>query len=200
MTPMINYFLLLYFILFFGIAFLGISYVVSRKIKKNPMAFPRDDSAYGLVGLYFKYTLIGLFGYVVARLFVSNNTAVFMPIPYLEYVWLQYAGIGLMILTFIWVVIAQLQMSDSWRIGIDTDTKTELVTKGLFSVSRNPIFLGMICSLLGLFLVAPNMFTLLFLVVGYILIQIQIRLEETFLTQEHGEAYQQYILHTKRLL
>jgi hypothetical protein len=34
-------------------------------------------------------------------------------------------------------------MKNSWRIGIDTVTKTELVTTGLFAISRNPFFFGM---------------------------------------------------------
>jgi protein-S-isoprenylcysteine O-methyltransferase Ste14 len=31
-------------------------------------------------------------------------------------------------------------MDNSWRIGIDEENKTGLVTKGIFSISRNPIF------------------------------------------------------------
>lgn len=200
MTDYIKYFLLLYFILFFGIAFFGISYLVSKKINKSPMVLPKDDSAYGLVGLYFKLTLMLLFVYVVTLMFVHDYTSTFLPIVIFEQSWIQYLGIAIMIISFVWVLIAQLQMNDSWRIGIDTTTKTKLVTAGLFRISRNPIFLGMLWSLLGLFMVTPNGFTLLFLVVGYILIQVQIRLEEAFLSQEHGDVYEQYKLKTKRLL
>ncbi len=196
----IKLFLLLYFVLFFGIVFWGISYIVSKKINKNPMVLPKDDSAYGLVGLYFKLTMIGLFLYVCTLLLVENYAKYFLPIVFLEQQWLQITGIILMIASFIWVIIAQLQMKDSWRIGIDADMKTTLITQGLFQVSRNPIFLGMIVSVLGLFLVTPNAFTLLFLIVAYILIQIQIRLEEDFLKAAHGEVYLQYAQQTKRLL
>jgi protein-S-isoprenylcysteine O-methyltransferase Ste14 len=51
-------------------------------------------------------------------------------------------------------------MGASWRIGIDSANATELVSKGLFSVSRNPIFLAIRLALLGFFLVAPNAATL----------------------------------------
>ena len=44
------------------------------------------------------------------------------------------------------------QMGKSWRIGIDTENKTDLVEKGLFTVSRNPIFFGMRMALFGFFL------------------------------------------------
>jgi protein-S-isoprenylcysteine O-methyltransferase Ste14 len=100
----------------------------------------------------------------------------------------------------VWTVIAQGHMKNSWRIGIDTDTKTELVTSGLFSISRNPIFFGMTLSLFGLFLTTPNALTALFLILGYVLIQIQIRLEEEFLTKEHGQAYIDYKQKVRRLI
>jgi protein-S-isoprenylcysteine O-methyltransferase Ste14 len=97
-------------------------------------------------------------------------------------------------------VIAQVHIKNSWRIGIDTNTKTDLITTGLFSISRNPIFFGVIVTLFGLFLVTPNALTLLFLILGYIIIQIQIRLEEEFLTKEHGEKYLEYKRKVRRLI
>jgi protein-S-isoprenylcysteine O-methyltransferase Ste14 len=54
--------------------------------------------------------------------------------------------------------------------------------------------------LVGLFLVTPNALTTLFLVLGYVLIQIQIRLEEEFLTKEHGQAYINYKQKVRRLI
>ena len=34
---------------------------------------------------------------------------------------------------------AQLSMGDSWRIGVDEHERTELVTRGAFTLARNPI-------------------------------------------------------------
>ena len=92
-----------------------------------------------------------------------------------------------------------MQMSNSWRIGIDEQNKTDLITKGLFSISRNPIFLGMIICVAGLFLVIPNAISLCILVTTYIVIHIQIRLEEEFLKKQHGEQYISYQSKTRRL-
>jgi protein-S-isoprenylcysteine O-methyltransferase Ste14 len=58
----------------------------------------------------------------------------------------------------------------------------------------------MIMSLVGLFLVTPNAFSLLFLTLGYILIQVQIRLEEEFLYRQHGEKYLDYLIKVRRLI
>jgi protein-S-isoprenylcysteine O-methyltransferase Ste14 len=91
-------------------------------------------------------------------------------------------------------------MGESWRIGIDEERRTPLVRKGVFGLSRNPIFLGMMITLVGLFLVIPNAVTLLALVLGVVLIQIQVRLEEEFLSLAHGEAYAEYRRDVRRWL
>lgn len=128
---------------------------------------------------------------------IGNDT--FFPL-FFEHSIVQTTGIILLILSFIWTFIAQIQMKDSWRIGIDTENKTALIVHGIFSVSRNPIFLGMLTSLTGLLLIQPNACTLLFLILSYILIQIQIRLEEDFLEKEHGLTYLNYKRKVRRLL
>lgn len=191
-------FLPIYFIIYFGVAFIGKSWLVAKKINKSPLVLPKDDSAYGLIGRYFKLTLIALFIYVLVYAFTDKG--LFLPISYIENSIFKYTGVGMLIVSLIWTIVAQNHMKDSWRIGIDEENQTRLITTGLFSVSRNPIFLGMIVSLGGLFLSTPNALTLVFLIVGYILIQIQIRLEEEFLIRQHGEEYILYQQKTNRLI
>ena len=190
----------IYFIIYFGLAFVLKSIIVARRIGKNPLVLPKDDSAFGLIGLYFKLTLIAMFIYVLAYAFSPTWHDNFLPIISLDNLTAKYIGLGLLTVALAWTIIAQGHMKNSWRIGIDTETKTELVTTGLFRLSRNPIFFGMILSLVGLFLTTPNALTGLFLILGYILIQIQIRLEEEFLTKEHGQNYISYRLKVRRLI
>ena len=78
-------------------------------------------------------------------------------------------------------------------------THPELV-RGLFARSRNPIFLGMRVSLLGFFFLLPNAVTLLTLVLGEVLVQLQVRLEEDFLTKAQGDAYRAYCRRVRRWL
>ncbi|MCX8524842.1 isoprenylcysteine carboxylmethyltransferase family protein [Chryseobacterium formosus] len=91
-------------------------------------------------------------------------------------------------------------MKNSWRIGIDEDLKTELITIGLFNYSRNPIFFGMLLSLIGLFFTLPTLTSLIFFIISTILIQTQIRLEEEFLLNQHGNDYLQYKAKVRRFL
>ncbi len=132
---------------------------------------------------------------------VSDNVYQYLtPIPYLQKEWLTMVGLFTIHISLVWIIIAQYQMSTSWRIGIDEKNKTELKIKGVFSFSRNPIFLGMVLSAVGLFIIIPNALTFFLTLTTYFIIQIQIRLEEEFLTWQHGENYISYKKSTRRLI
>jgi protein-S-isoprenylcysteine O-methyltransferase Ste14 len=190
----------IYFTLYFSSVFLLKTILIGKKIGKSPFVLPKDDSAYAVIGKYFKYTIIGVFLYILLFSIFPNLYINFLPIEFLEITFLKTIGIGLLILSLIWTVIAKNNMKNSWRIGIDTETKTELIKNGLFKVSRNPIFLGLITTLIGLFLTTPNAATLILLILGIVLIQIQTRLEEEFLIKQHGVIYKDYQKETRRFI
>ena len=200
MDEILRILLPIYFIVYFGLAFVLKSVIVAKRIGKNPIVLPNDDSAYGLVGLYFKLILIFMFIYILLFAFFPTLYENFLPFKQLDTLKIKYIGLGLLAFALIWTIIAQGHMKNSWRIGIDTESNTELITNGLFGLSRNPIFFGMLISLLGLFLTTPNALTALFLLLGYVLIQIQIRLEEEFLSNQHGQTYLSYKQKVRRLI
>jgi protein-S-isoprenylcysteine O-methyltransferase Ste14 len=111
-----------------------------------------------------------------------------------------WVGLGLLHLSFIIIFIAQRNMANEWRIGIDNENKVNLITKGLFGISRNPIFLGVLIVFVGMFLIIPNAVTAVILVSGIIVIQVQVRLEEEFLLKELGTEYKKYMGKVKRWL
>ena len=91
-------------------------------------------------------------------------------------------------------------MGAAWRIGIDQEQTSQLVTHGIFRYSRNPIFLAIRICFFGLFLVLPTAFTLLLWVLGDVMMQIQVQLEEAYLTKTFGEAYLAYTKTARRWL
>jgi protein-S-isoprenylcysteine O-methyltransferase Ste14 len=200
MDKELNFILPIYITVYFLFAFVIKSLLVAQRIKKSPLVLPDDDSAFGLIGKYFKTTMVLLFIYVFSYSFFPNLRIHFKPFLSAEYQVIQYIGYTILAIAFIWTVIAQNHMKQSWRIGIDRDIKTELITNGIFKLSRNPIFLGMIMCLIGLLLICQNAFTLIFLLVSYILIQVQVRLEEAHLEQNHTENYLNYKQKVRRYL
>lgn len=119
---------------------------------------------------------------------------------YLESLTLKIIGLVIGHISIICIMIAQFHMRLSWRIGIDFENKTQLVTIGFFKVSRNPIYLFLLISLVGLFLIIPNAVTFAVLFAAYLILQVTMRLEEEFLEMQHGEAYLEYKRKVRRLL
>ena len=123
-----------------------------------------------------------------------------IPFHFLRYQIIILIGLSLLIASLIWIWIAQTQMGMSWRVGIDEQTKTELITTGIFSISINPIFFGMEVNLVGFFLVIPNVISLLVLIAGIVLINFQISLEEHYLRTIHRNNYENYCKNVRRWL
>jgi protein-S-isoprenylcysteine O-methyltransferase Ste14 len=194
----LKYFLPLYLFAYFCAAFFWRSFMVWKRTGVNPIVFKGSDDAHDFIGRIFKLLFALIVGVVLVYSFWSSVYVYLMPIEWLEYSWLRLTGIVLLLLSLVWTVIAQGQMGESWRIGIDQSHHTNLVQSGVFSFSRNPIFLGMMLTLFGLFLVIPNALTLLTLGLGVVLIQIQVRLEEEFLARTHGEEYTLYRRRVRR--
>jgi protein-S-isoprenylcysteine O-methyltransferase Ste14 len=95
-------------------------------------------------------------------------------------------------------IAAQIQMGASWRVGVPKEGPGDLVTRGLFAWSRNPIFVGMLGAAVALFLWSPHIATAGLLAAIWTLIQIQVRIEEEALREKHGDAYERYAAQTGR--
>ena len=167
---------------------------------KNPYVFGKTESAHDLIGLLFRLTMIACALVVGLHSFWPEGYPYLSPIAWLQHRACVYIGFGLLTLSLMWTLVAQAQMGASWRIGIDAQHVAPLVQRGVFRISRNPIFLGMRATLLGLFLLLPNAATFALLLLGDALMQIQVRLEEEFLRQAHDEAYVNYRREVRRWL
>ena len=191
-------YLFIFLLLYFFLVFVLRSYLLWKRTKINPLSFNKGDDAHGYNGKVFG--IISIIELIVVSIyaFIPSWHKFLLPFWYLESDTLTYTGWALLIFSLILVWLAQSDMRESWRIGIDENNKTELITTGFFSISRNPIFLGIMIANAGLFLVLPNAFTLLIVSLSTISINTQIRLEEKFLIKEFGYEYEQYCKRVNR--
>lgn len=90
------------------------------------------------------------------------------------------------------VAVAQIQMGASWRIGVPSEGPGPLVARGLFGWSRNPIFVGMLGTVLALFVWSPHILTAAVLAATWTLTLVQVRIEEEALREKHGDDYELY--------
>ena len=121
-------------------------------------------------------------------------TGTLAPLPLLVAPWIQWTGIVVAVAGIATTVWAQLDMGDSWRIGVDDRETTTLVRTGLFGRVRNPIFTAMLLFGLGIVLVIPNALALIAFAFLVASIEVQVRLvEEPYLLRAHGQNYRDYV-------
>lgn len=193
-------YLFLFLLIYFFFVFFLRSYLLWKRTGVNPLTFNKTDDAHGFNGKVF--TFLSFLEFVVVFIYAFKNEwyQYLLPFWYLENSYLKYIGWVLLVVSLVLVWVAQSQMATSWRIGIDEVNKTELVTNGLYALSRNPIFLGVMIANVGLMLIIPNAFTLLIVSLSTVSINTQIRLEEEFLKRSHREEYQSYLKRVRRWL
>ncbi len=96
---------------------------------------------------------------------------------------------------------AQLAMGNSWRIGVDPDERTELVTTGPFALVRNPIVSAMLPTSLGLVLMVPSWVAIIGFAALVLALELQVRVvEEPYLRRIHGARYADYASRVGRFL
>lgn len=105
---------------------------------------------------------------------------------------LSFAGHLLAILGAIIAFAAQMSMGASWRVGVDPAAVGELVSGGLYRISRNPTFLGQLLLLVGIALAIPSVPTALAALLFWASASTQIRSEERLLSQELGRPYDEF--------
>lgn len=168
------------------------SIIQYKRTGVNPFVFGKSDSAHDYISTVYKAMIFGLWSAIAVYSFFPDYYSFILPLWYLDLEILQHIGAALVVISFIWVIIAQNQMAKSWRIGINYEEKTNLVTDGVFRISRNPVFLGILISYIGTFLIIPNAVTFTVLIMTFVSLQFQIRLEEEYLLNSHGKDYDNY--------
>jgi len=113
---------------------------------------------------------------------------------------LRYAGVFINMIGMAIFIAALIAFRESWRMGIDNKNPGELITRGVFRISRNPIFLFIDLYFFGTFLIYPSVFFFImaFLTIG--VLHYQILKEERFLTEHYGNAYASYAGETGRYI
>lgn len=201
MDAFLQFYIPIFYIVYILIAFALPTYRVWKTTGINPITFSKSDNAHDYIGGVFKVLLLAVFIEIGIQCFfpaIMHNYL--LPMNYLNNPIFRVIGLVIIHLSCIWTIIAQYQMNKSWRIGIDEQNKTELVSTGTFAYSRNPIFLGMLITLTGLFFISPNGLSFCILIVSFVILQIQVRLEEDFLIKIHGDIYRAYKKSTRRWL
>ena len=109
-------------------------------------------------------------------------------------------GIVLMIIGNLFFIVAMLTMRENWRAGFDRKQNTNLVTRGVYNISRNPAFVGFDLIYFGCALAFPNAINIIVTVVAVALFHFQILGEEKYCEEAFGNEYLEYKRKVRRYI
>lgn len=135
----------------------------------------------------------------IIYLFYPNIVDITFPISIIHNLPFEILGIILIILGAILTTIAMFQLGISARIYIPKQ-KTKLITSGLYRFCRNPAYIGMYLSFLGLFFLLTSFLYLIGLCLFLMNQHFRILQEEKFLTNSFGAEYEEYMHKVGRYL
>jgi protein-S-isoprenylcysteine O-methyltransferase Ste14 len=141
---------------------------------------------FGFAGLVFMLL------YCATFLFYPAIVDVMLRIPFLSLIPVEIAGAVLMVAGSIFITIGMLQLGPSARF-LFPKQKTKLVTTGVFAVARNPVYLGLNSSLIGVFLLLPSLGFLIALIFFLVTNHYRVLEEEDFLVKVFGNEYEDYM-------
>ncbi len=151
-----------------------------------------------VTAFYFKLIPILVFIHFLTYQFFPLTYLEFSELNVLKHPYAQLLGLFIMYCATGLIIISQINMGQAWRIGIDYSDSTQLVQKGIFNYSRNPVFIGFILFLLGYLLALPNAVTLTLFILCTALLQVQVAIEEAHLSHRLGTPYIKYCENVRR--
>ena len=98
-------------------------------------------------------------------------------------------------------ILSVLTMRDNWRAGVPAGDKTELVTDGIYQISRNPAFLGFDLLYVGILMMFFNWTICAASVFAIVMYHLQIvNVEEDHLLAAFGDEYLKYKKKVRRYI
>ena len=168
----------------------------------NPIVVFRTEGIWRIVEFF---ALAALISWIVAVILHATHSRFdFAPerveLAFLHLQPVRILGALIACLGILIFVLAFFSFGDSWRIGIDKKTAGQLVTGGIFSVSRNPIYVAFDLLFIAVFLINGTWFFLIFALLAILAVHSQTLREEKFLVQRYGDEYERYRGTTPRYL
>lgn len=138
-----------------------------------------------------------LMSFMAGSFFRSSNVPEFMRnilIPEIFY----YIGIGCIFLGIIIRITAVITLKKSFTLSVQVTKEQKLITKGIYSIVRNPAYTGSIISLFGVSLIYRNIFGIIsVIIICFSCYSIRINTEEKILEIQFESEFTNYCKKTK---
>lgn len=125
----------------------------------------------------------------------------YFPLATTDAVWPRYTGIGLVIagVATDFIAVWQFRQHRTTINPLQPGRTTTIVTGGLYRLSRNPMYTGLLIALTGIVFALRALSPIIVLpAFMWIVTQFQIKAEERILLDKFGEEFNQYTLQVPR--
>jgi protein-S-isoprenylcysteine O-methyltransferase Ste14 len=105
---------------------------------------------------------------------------------------MDYIALALLFLGLTLAELTSFKLKKDLVFGLSDSKSHQLQTKGVYSYSRHPFYMGFLLILISSVLLVPNIFNIILLAISWILHHWIMIKEEEFLTTKYGEEYKAY--------
>lgn len=131
--------------------------------------------------------------FLLATVLLMGALHVLWPLATITHPALDYAGGAIVLTGFLMLLLTARRFHKTGTTIKPFETSTHLLTTGLYRISRNPIYLGMVVALIGVAMSLGSVTPPLLIPVFALFIQWRfIRAEEAGLDETFGDAYREY--------
>lgn len=129
-----------------------------------------------------------------------------LPIPWLYTHWIRpsyatfYGGAALTATGLLFCIWARVHLGRNWSSSVTIKENHELITTGPYALVRHPIYTGLLIGFLGTALAITQMRGLVAFPLFFFSLWYKLRLEETWMRTQFGEAYVAYARRTPALV
>jgi protein-S-isoprenylcysteine O-methyltransferase Ste14 len=171
-----------------------ITVVIVRSIIKKQQIIGRSPIPVFLFILAKILVLINLIFLLLKGLNI-NVYRIFAPIEFIDIIALAFLIIGTVILS-----LGTIRLNNDLVFGLSSSEEHKLQTRGVFSISRHPFYLGFIFILFSSCLFNPHYLNIIAFIGAWIIHHFIMIKEEQFLSSQYGEEYRQYAKRVKRYI
>lgn len=113
---------------------------------------------------------------------------------------LYYAGFFIFVIAMLLLNLSLINLGRFTKMGLPKHDKIRLQTRGIYRISRNPMYLGLILLAVSTVIILPNPVSIALTIAGIIIHHRIILREEKFLQQHFGREYAAYRKQTRRYI
>jgi len=163
-----------------------IASVVGRAIIKKQQIFGRPPIPVVFFLLAKMLVLVNLTFLILKGLNINVNR-LFVPCEFIDTIALTFLIIGTVVL-----FLSTIKLNNDLVFGLSSSESHQLQTRGIYSISRHPFYLGFLFILFSSCLFYPHYLNILAFIGAWIIHHFIMIKEEQFLGSQYGEEYKQY--------